>query len=77
MPLLRSRLGGKCEEPMHYALQDGNYDPHSKYLSGCLENDPDQRVNHATRPMMQPVMKELQAEMEQLRKETGDVDGKP
>ena len=33
--------------------------------------DPEERVNLANRPAMQPTVKELQAKMEQLRKDLG------
>jgi arylsulfatase A-like enzyme len=41
-----------------------------------LEKDPEERVNLANRPMMQAMVKELRAKMEQLRKETGEIEGK-
>jgi arylsulfatase A-like enzyme len=41
-----------------------------------LENDPDERINLAGRPKMKPVLDELRAKMEQIRKETGDTGGK-
>jgi arylsulfatase A-like enzyme len=57
------------------------YDPPFKFAQEFelydLERDPEERVNLANRPMMQPVMKELQAKMQQLRQETGDMDVKP
>jgi len=56
------------DPPFNFAQEFELYD---------LEHDPEERVNLADRPMMQPVMKELQAKMQQLRKETGDTDVKP
>ena len=41
-----------------------------------LERDPEERVNLANRPAMQATVKELQAKMEQLRKELGAADEK-
>jgi arylsulfatase A-like enzyme len=56
------------------------YDPPFKFKEEFelydLERDPEERVNLANRPGMQPVIKELREKMEQLRKETGDVEGK-
>jgi arylsulfatase A-like enzyme len=52
------------------------YDPPFKYPQEFelydLEKDPEERLNLAKQPAMQGVIKELQAKMEQLRKETGD-----
>ncbi len=56
------------DSPFHFAQEFELYD---------LERDPEERVNLANRPMMQPTIKELQAKMDQLRKETGDADVKP
>ena len=41
-----------------------------------LERDPEERVNLANRPAMQPTVKELQAKMAALRKELGATDAK-
>lgn len=41
-----------------------------------LEKDPEERINLANRPMMQPTVKELKAKMEALRKELGSTDAK-
>jgi arylsulfatase A-like enzyme len=51
------------------------YDPPFKWREEFelydLTNDPQERVNLANRPAMQPTVKELQAKMEQLRKDLG------
>ena len=56
------------------------YDPPFKFAQEFelydLENDPDERVNLANRPALQPTVKELRAKMEQLRKELGSTDAK-
>ena len=56
------------------------YDPPFKFPQEYelydLEKDPEERVNLAKRPAMQPVIKELQTRMDQLRKETGDIEMK-
>jgi arylsulfatase A-like enzyme len=56
------------------------YDPPFKFAQEYelydLEKDPEERVNLANRPMLQPIIKELKEKMDQLRKETGDVEGK-
>jgi arylsulfatase A-like enzyme len=53
------------------------YDPpfnfNEEYELYDLEKDPEERVNLANRPAMQPTVKELKAKMEQLRKDTGDT----
>jgi arylsulfatase A-like enzyme len=57
------------------------YDPPYKFAQEYelydLEKDPEERINLAYRPALQPVMKELRAKLEQLRQETGDPDLKP
>lgn len=55
------------DPPFHFAQEYELYD---------LGKDPEERVNLVNRPAMQPVIKELLARMEQLRKETGDVEAK-
>ncbi len=56
------------------------YDPPFKFKEEYelydLEKDPEERVNLAARPMLQATLKELQAKMEQLRKELGATDAK-
>jgi arylsulfatase A-like enzyme len=56
------------------------YDPPFKFREELelydLEKDPEERVNLANRPAMQATVKELQAKMEQLRKELGTTDAK-
>jgi arylsulfatase A-like enzyme len=56
------------------------YDPPFKFREEFelydLEKDPEERVNLANRPMMQATVKELQAKMEQLRKDLGATDPK-
>ena len=41
-----------------------------------LEKDPEERVNLANRPTFQATVKEMQAKLQQLRKEVGDTDAK-
>jgi arylsulfatase A-like enzyme len=56
------------------------YDPPFKFREEYelydLEKDPDEKVNLANRPAMQATVKELQAKMEQLRKDIGATDAK-
>ena len=56
------------------------YDPPFKFAQEYelydLEKDPEERVNLANRPALQPTVKELREKMEQLRKELGAPDGK-
>jgi arylsulfatase A-like enzyme len=56
------------------------YDPPFKWAQEYelydLEKDPEERINLANRPMMKPIIEELKTKMDQLRKETGDVEGK-
>jgi arylsulfatase A-like enzyme len=56
------------------------YDPpfnfRQEYELYDLEKDPEERINLANRPAMQPTLKELRAKMEQLRKELGSTDAK-
>lgn len=56
------------------------YDPPFKFAQEFelydLVADPEERVNLANRPAMQPTVKELQAKMAALRKELGSTDAK-